>query len=115
MILTTKHPEWSDRTFKKLKKLSTSVKNVTTKVNLPLYHDTKTCGGAEVQRHAFLTSALDGYKRSASRSGGFTRKKRDAGIHWIGNWVDPKACLDLVVSRKISSPLPGIELRSLNP
>jgi hypothetical protein len=38
--------------------------------------------------HAFLTSALDGYEWSASRSGRFTPRVIVPGNHWIG------ACLD---------------------
>jgi hypothetical protein len=32
--------------------------------------------GVEIQRHAFLTSALDGGERSDSRPGRFTPKER---------------------------------------
>jgi hypothetical protein len=30
--------------------------------------------------------------------------KRAPGTHWIGDWVGPRAVLDAVVKRKISSP-----------
>jgi len=40
------------------------IKTVEVKVKLPLclstYHTAKTCGGVEVQLHAFLSSVLDG-------------------------------------------------------
>jgi hypothetical protein len=51
-----------------------------------------------------LTSALDGGEWSASRPGRFTPSERDPGTHWIGGWVGPRAVLDAVVKRKISSP-----------
>jgi hypothetical protein len=52
----------------------------------------------------FLTSALDGSERSASRPGRFTARERAAVTHWIGGWVGPRAGLDTVVKRKIPSP-----------
>jgi hypothetical protein len=54
-------------------------KKVTVKLPLGLikYHATKTCGGMEVLRHAFLISALGGDERSASRvlSLSFTKQR----------------------------------------
>jgi hypothetical protein len=47
--------------------------------------------GVEVWLHAFLTSALDGGKLSASRSGRFTPRERAPDTHWIGDWVDPQS------------------------
>jgi hypothetical protein len=41
---------------------------------------------------------------SASCPGRFTPRERDPGTHWIGGWVGPKAVLDAVVKRIISSP-----------
>jgi hypothetical protein len=64
----------------------------------------KTYWGVEVWLHAFLTSALDGGERSASRPDRFTPRERAAGTHWIGGWVGPRAFLDAVVKRKIPSP-----------
>jgi hypothetical protein len=32
------------------------------------------------------------------------RRERAPGTHWIGGWVGPRAILDAVVKRKISSP-----------
>jgi hypothetical protein len=52
----------------------------------------------------YLTSALDGDEWSASRPGRFTLKERAPGTHWIGGWVGPRAVLEVVVKRKISSP-----------
>jgi hypothetical protein len=59
----------------------------------------KTCGGMEVEPHAFLTSALDGGKWSASRPGRFT-----PGTQWIRGWVGPRIGLDAVAKRKIPNP-----------
>jgi hypothetical protein len=44
--------------------------------------------------HVFLTSALVGGERSASRPGRFTPEERTPDTHWIGVWVDPRAGLD---------------------
>jgi hypothetical protein len=52
-----------------------------------------------------LTSALDGGKRSASRSGHFIPRERAPGTHCIGGWVGPRAVPDAVVKRKIPSHL----------
>jgi hypothetical protein len=38
----------------------------------------------------FLTSALDGGQRSASRPGRFTSWEIDPGTHWIGDWWAPE-------------------------
>jgi hypothetical protein len=51
-----------------------------------------------------LTSALDGGEWSASRPVRFILRERAPGTHWIGGWVGPRAVLDAVVKRKISSP-----------
>jgi hypothetical protein len=51
-----------------------------------------------------LASALDGGEWSASRPGRFTPRERDAGTPWTGGWVGPRAALDAVVKRKITSP-----------
>jgi hypothetical protein len=53
-----------------------------------------------VQRHAFLTSALDGGQWSASRPGRFTPEEWAPGTHWIGGWVGPRTGLDAVAKRK---------------
>jgi hypothetical protein len=39
-----------------------------------------------------------------SLPGRFTLRERAPGIHWIGGWVSPRAGLDAVVKRKMSSP-----------
>jgi hypothetical protein len=36
------------------------------------------------------------------------RGERAPGIHWIGGYVGPRACLDVIKKRKVI-PLPGIE------
>jgi hypothetical protein len=51
-----------------------------------------------------LTSALDGGEWSASRPGCFTPRERAPDIHWIGDWVGPRAVLDAMVKKKIPSP-----------
>jgi hypothetical protein len=67
----------------------------------------KAYGEVDVQSHIFLTSALAGDERSASRPGRFT-----PGTHWIGDWVDPRADLD-DVERRTFLTLLGLELRPL--
>jgi hypothetical protein len=64
----------------------------------------KTYLGVEVQRHAFLASALDGGEWSTSRPSRFTPGERNPGIYCIGDWVSPRASLDTVEKRKIPSP-----------
>jgi hypothetical protein len=61
--------------------------------------------------HVFVTSALVGGEWSASRR--FIPGERALGTHWIGDWVDPRACLDDVEKRKRFLTLPGLELRPL--
>jgi hypothetical protein len=56
-----------------------------------------------VQHHAFLTSALDGGERSASRSGRFIPRDRFLNAHWIGGWMGPRICLT-AEKRNISAP-----------
>jgi hypothetical protein len=51
-----------------------------------------------------LISALDGGEWSASRPGRFTPRERAPDTHCIGGWVGPRAVLDTVVKRKITSP-----------
>jgi hypothetical protein len=58
--------------------------------------------------HVFLTSALVGGERSASRPWRFT----PGGAHWIRRRVGPRTSLDDVERRKIL-PLPALELRPL--
>jgi hypothetical protein len=54
--------------------------------------------GAEIQLHAFLTSALDASEWSSSRPGSFTPGERAPLIHQIGDWVGPRAGVDAVGS-----------------
>jgi hypothetical protein len=60
----------------------------------------------------FLTSALVGGERSASRPCLFTPGERDPGTLRIGDLVDPRADLDDVQKRKFLT-LPGLKLRPL--
>jgi hypothetical protein len=62
----------------------------------------KVYGGVDVWIHVFLTSALAGGERSASRPGPgrFTTGEKAPSTHWIGGWVDPRAGLDDVEKRK---------------
>jgi hypothetical protein len=69
----------------------------------------KAYGGVDVQIHIFLTSSLVDGEWSASRPGRFTPGERAPSTHWIGGWVDPRACLDGVEKRKFLA-LPGLEL-----
>jgi hypothetical protein len=55
----------------------------------------------------FLTSALDGVGRTASRPGRFTPGERAPGIHWTGGWLGLRAGLEAMEKRKILT-LPGI-------
>jgi hypothetical protein len=70
----------------------------------------KAYGGVDVQVHIVLTSALVGGEWSVSRPCRFTPGEREHGTHWIGGWVDPRACLDNVEKRKFLT-LPELELR----
>jgi hypothetical protein len=56
-----------------------------------------------------LTSALDGGEWSASRPHRFTCSERDAGTHWIGDWVSPRAGLDAVIEEVNYQPLLRLE------
>jgi hypothetical protein len=51
-----------------------------------------------------LTSALDGGEWSDLRPGRLNPKKTASGTHWTGGWVGPRAVLDALVKRKITSP-----------
>jgi hypothetical protein len=61
-----------------------------------------------------LILALDGGEWSTSRPGTFTTEDFVPGTHWIEGWMGIRACLKAVEKRKIL-PLPGIEIRQLNP
>jgi hypothetical protein len=58
-------------------------------------------GGVEVYSMHSLASALYGGEWSVSRAGRITPRETAPGIHWIGDWVGPRAVLDAVVKRKI--------------
>jgi hypothetical protein len=68
----------------------------------------KAYAGVDVQIHIFSTSTLVGGEWSTSRPGRFT-----PGTRWIGGWVNPRAGLDDVDSRKFLT-LPGLEPRTLS-
>jgi hypothetical protein len=61
-------------------------------------------GGMEVQLHTFLTSVLNGVQWSASYPRHFTPRERAPSTQWIGDCVSPRASMDMVVTRTISSP-----------
>jgi hypothetical protein len=70
-------------------------------------------GERRYSSYTFMTSALDGGERSASRPGrAFTPGERTPGTHCTGGWVGPRAGLDTEPREKILLPLPGIEPRS---
>jgi hypothetical protein len=54
----------------------------------------KAYGGVDVWIDIFLTSALAGGERSASRPCRFTPGEIAPGTHWIGGWVGPRVGLD---------------------
>jgi hypothetical protein len=58
---------------------------------------------SEVIAPHILDLELDGGQWSVSRLGRFTPRERAPGTHCIGGWVSPRAVLDAVVKRKISS------------
>jgi hypothetical protein len=89
-------------------------KKVKSSLCLAKYHAMKRCGGPEVYLHALLTSALDGGEWSESRPDRFIPRERVPGTHWIGGWLGPRAGLDVMVKRKKSQPLPGIEPESFS-
>jgi hypothetical protein len=66
-------------------------------------------GGVDIQIHIFLTLALVGGDRSASRPAALLSGKDPPGTHWIGGWVGPRASLDDMEKRKFLT-LPGLEL-----
>jgi hypothetical protein len=69
------------------------------------HHAMKVYSGADVQPHAFLTSALGGGEWSASHPGRFTPREIAPGTYWIGSWVGSRDGLDAVVKRKIPRKL----------
>lgn len=70
------------------------------RVQISLYTPWRHVGGVEVWRHSFLTSAVDGGKRSDSRLGRLTYGERILVIHWEG----PRDRLDVLETRWNSGP-----------
>jgi hypothetical protein len=70
----------------------------------------KAYGSGFIDRH-FLD--LGTSWRSTSRPCRFTPGERAPGTHWIGGWVDLRAGLDDLETRKFLT-LQGLELRPLN-
>jgi hypothetical protein len=68
----------------------------------------KACEGVDVEIHIFLTSALVGRERSVLPPGETAPR-----IHWKGDLVRPRVCLDDVDKRKFFS-LPGLDLQPLS-
>jgi len=54
----------------------------------------------EIELSAFLTTILDGGELSTSCPSHFTPRERSPNTHWIGDWVGPRASLDMVAKRK---------------
>jgi hypothetical protein len=82
--------------------LTAGIQKVKVKVSLCFltkHHAMKAYWGSEY----IAPLILDGGEWSASHPGRFILKERAPGTHWIGGWVDPRAILDTVVKRKISS------------
>jgi hypothetical protein len=57
--------------------------------------------GDEVQLLLILDLGTRGSERSASRPGCALRPGKDPGTHWIGQWVDLRAGLDIEAKGKI--------------
>jgi hypothetical protein len=72
----------------------------------------KVCRGVDVKIHVFLTSALVGGERSASRLGRFILGGKAPRTHWRGGWVGLRTGLDAVDKRKFLT-LTGHEHRPL--
>jgi hypothetical protein len=51
-------------------------------------------GGVDIYIHVFLTSALVGGDGQLHTPAALTPGERASGTHWIGGWIDPRACLD---------------------
>jgi len=64
----------------------------------------KTYGGMELLLHEFLTSAKDGVKWLAWRSGCITHEEGAPFIHRIGGWLGPIAGLVADANRKNPCP-----------
>jgi hypothetical protein len=76
-------------------------------------HGIVVLGGGGDSFYFFLTSALEGGERSASRLGpALPPGKEPPGTRCTGGWVGPRAGLDAEVRGKNALPLSGIEPRS---
>jgi len=71
--------------------------------------------GAETKFHAFLTLILYGDKWSASHFSHFTPDGSLFDIQQIGGWVDPKASLDVVATKKKKKNLTRKQTSFLKP
>jgi hypothetical protein len=78
---------------------------------LSKHYAMKAYEGDYIHIQVSLTSALLGGDWSASRPDRFTSGERVHGTHWIGGWVDPRACMDNMERRKFLTSS-GLELRS---
>jgi len=65
-----------------------------------------------VKLHLFLTPTFHGDERSKSRSGSFTSENKISSIYRIGDYVDPRAGLDMFGGKKTHSSVPGFEPRN---
>jgi hypothetical protein len=72
----------------------------------------KAHGGADVEVHVFLSSALVVGKGSASRPGRFTTWERDPVTYLTGDWLGSRASSEDVEKIKFFT-LQGLELRFL--
>jgi hypothetical protein len=71
----------------------------------------KMYGRVEVQPHTFLTSALDEGEWSASHPSCFIPWERALSIHWIEEWVSPRASTNAVVTGLNFQPSAGPEVK----
>jgi hypothetical protein len=67
-------------------------------------HAMKAYGEMNVQLHAFLASALDGFEWPSSRFCLFISVKELLVPTGVGGWVDPSVGLDLLAKREILAP-----------
>jgi hypothetical protein len=73
----------------------------------------KTCGIVDVQICVFMTSALVGGERPASRLGRFSAGERASSTRRRGGWVGPRNGLDYLERRKFLNQ-PGFEFRLIS-
>jgi len=58
-------------------------------------------GGVEVKLHTLLALALRGQLYALAY---LPPGKKAFGIHWLGDWVGPRAGLDMLAKREVSAP-----------